>query len=64
MSIRSNYTSTDLNMKLIINGNKQERMIIKELFEGPVGTVLPAILSKLMLVLHVFYFSFMIITFC
>ena len=29
--------STDFNLKLIINGNKQERMIIKELFEGPVG---------------------------
>jgi len=26
-----------LKVKLIINGNKQELMIIKELFEGPVG---------------------------
>jgi len=26
-----------LKVELIINGNKQELMIIKELFEGPVG---------------------------
>ena len=26
-----------LNFELIINGNKQKLMIIKELFEGPVG---------------------------
>jgi len=26
-----------LKVKIIINGNKQELMIIKELFEGPVG---------------------------
>jgi len=32
-----NYTNTDFNLKLIINGSKQEHMIIKELFEGPVG---------------------------
>jgi len=37
VSISSNYTNTDFNLKLIKNGNKQERMIIKELFEGPVG---------------------------
>jgi len=37
VSISSYYTNTDFNLKLIINGNKQERMIIKELFEGPVG---------------------------
>ena len=33
----SNYTITDFKLKLIINGNKQERMINKEPFEGPVG---------------------------
>ena len=37
-----------LKFEYIINGNKQELMIIKEVFEGPVGTitVLPAILSN------------------
>jgi len=36
-----------LKVELVINGNKQELMLIKELFEGPVGTtVLPAILSN------------------
>jgi len=34
VSISSNYTNTDFNLKLIINFNKQEHMIIKELFEG------------------------------
>ena len=37
VSISSNYTNTDFNLKIIINGNKQERMIIKERFEGPEG---------------------------
>jgi len=37
VSISSNYINTDLNLKKTINGNKQERMIIKKLFEGPVG---------------------------
>jgi len=47
VSISSSYTNTDFNLKLIINGNKQERMIIKELFEGPVGDYwLPTILSN------------------
>jgi len=36
VSISSNYTNTDFNLKLLINGNKQECMIIKEIFEGPV----------------------------
>ena len=36
MSISSNYTNTDFNLKLIINGNKQ-CIRIKELFEGLVG---------------------------
>ena len=37
VSISSNYTNTDFNLKLFKNGNKHKRMIIKELFEGPVG---------------------------
>ena len=47
VSISSNYTNTDFNLKLIINGNKQEEMIIKELVEGPVGDYcVAAILSN------------------
>jgi len=32
----SNYINTDFNLKwiILVNGNKQERMIIKEHFEG------------------------------
>ena len=56
VSISSNYTSTDFDLKFIINGNKQERMISKELFEGPVGTVLPTILSNACLKLAQFNF--------
>ena len=36
VSISSNYTNTDFNLNLIINANKQERIIIKDFFEGPV----------------------------
>jgi len=35
VSISSNYTNTDFNLKLFINGNEQERMIIKELLRDP-----------------------------
>jgi len=39
-----NFIVFYLKFELIINGNIQELMMIKELFEGPV--VLPAILSN------------------
>ena len=31
------FSNTDFNLKFIINGNTQECMTNKELFEGPVG---------------------------
>jgi len=36
VSKHSNYINTDFNLKwiILVNGNKQERMIIKEHFEG------------------------------
>ena len=32
-----NYANTDINLKIIKNGIKQQRMIIKELFDEQVG---------------------------